>query len=76
MFGVLDWIAANPLRVSGGVAGLAGTGVTLAGAGAWDGTAVTTTALTLDGLVSFSATHPAYPVAALLGLLAFVFYEG
>jgi hypothetical protein len=67
----VEWVGSAvgkyPFRAAGGLAALAGTAVTYAALGA---------NATLTDLVAFVAAHPAYPAAAVFGLVVLLFFEG
>ena len=56
-----------PFRAAGGLAALAGSAVTYSSVGA---------GATLADVLAFVTAHPAYPVAAVLGLVVLLFFDG
>lgn len=56
-----------PFRAAGALAALAGGAVTYSALGA---------EATLADVLAFAVAHPAYPAAAVFGLLVLLFFEG
>jgi hypothetical protein len=67
----VEWVGSvvgkYPFRAAGALAALAGGAVTYAALGP---------GATLADLVAFGTAHPAYPAAAVIGLLVLLFFEG